>query len=370
LDQWIISLLNTLIKEVGESYDTYEPTRAGRAISEFVSENLSNWFVRLSRKRYWGGSYDKDKISAYQTLYTCLNVVAKLSAPIAPFYADLLYTDLNKITGRETDQSVHLSDFPTSDESLINSDLEQKMALAQKASSMILSLRRKEKLKVRQPLAKIMVPVLNNEFQEQFDAVKNIILSEVNVKEVEFLTDAAGIISKKIKANFKTLGPKYGKQMKQIAGAIAGFNQADISTIEKTGVYDLKIGEEQLTISMEDVEIQTEDIPGWLVASEGSLTIALDIHLTEELKQEGIAREFINKIQNIRKESDFEVTDRIVLRIQKHDFYNAAVLLFKEYISNQTLASELVLVDQLDSENSHLVEIETDVDARIKVDRC
>ncbi|MBW8324195.1 MAG: isoleucine--tRNA ligase [Prolixibacteraceae bacterium] len=369
LDQWIISLLNSLVKEVGESYENYEPTRAGRAISEFVSENLSNWFVRLSRKRYWGGSYDTDKVSAYQTLYTCLNTIAKLSAPIAPFYADLLYTDLNKITGKETDQSVHLANFPDFEESLINSDLEQKMALAQKASSMILGLRRKEKLKVRQPLAKIMVPVLNNDFQVQFDAVKNIILSEVNVKEVEYLTDAAGIISKKIKANFKTLGPKFGKLMKQISGEIAGFNQEDISQLEKSGVYELNIGGEVITLSLEDVEIQTEDIPGWTVASEGGLTIALDINLTEDLKQEGIAREFINKIQNIRKDSDFEVTDRIVLKIQKHDFYNRAVLNFKEYISNQTLASELVMVDQVDTERSHLVEIDTDVEARIQVER-
>jgi isoleucyl-tRNA synthetase len=369
IDRWIISLLNTLVKEVGESYETYEPTRAGRAISEFVSENLSNWFVRLSRKRYWGGTYDKDKISAYQTLYTCLSTIAKLTAPIAPFFADLLYTDLNKITGKEVDQSVHLADFPVCDESMINSDLELKMALAQKASSMILGLRRKEKLKVRQPLAKIMVPVLTKEFQEQFDAVKNIILSEVNVKEVEFLTDAAGIISKKIKANFKTLGPKYGKLMKQISGEIAGFNQQDISNLEKTGKYDLNIGGEIISLSLEDVEIQTEDVPGWLVASEGGLTIALDINLTEELKQEGIAREFINKIQNIRKESDFEVTDRIVLQIQKHDFYNLAVANFKDYISNQTLASELVMVDQLDEGNSTLVEIDTDVEARIQVVR-
>ena len=369
IDRWIISLLNTLVKEVGESYETYEPTRAGRAISEFVSENLSNWFVRLSRKRYWGGTYDKDKISAYQTLYTCLSTIAKLTAPIAPFYADLLYTDLNKITGKEVDQSVHLADFPVCDESMINRDLELKMALAQKASSMILGLRRKEKLKVRQPLAKIMVPVLTKEFQEQFDAVKNIILSEVNVKEVEFLTDAAGIISKKIKANFKTLGPKYGKLMKQISGEIAGFNQQDISNLEKTGKYDLNINGETISLSLEDVEIQTEDVPGWLVASEGGLTIALDINLTEELKQEGIAREFINKIQNIRKESDFEVTDRIVLKIQKHDFYNLAVENFAEYISNQTLASELVMIDQLEEENSTLVEIDTDIEARIQVVR-
>ena len=369
IDRWIISLLNTLVKEVGESYETYEPTRAGRAISDFVSENLSNWFVRLSRKRYWGGTYDKDKISAYQTLYTCLSTVAKLTAPIAPFFGDLLYTDLNKITGKEFDQSVHLADFPVCDESMINSDLELKMALAQKASSMILGLRRKEKLKVRQPLAKIMVPVLTNDFQEQFDAVKNIILSEVNVKEVEYLTDAAGIISKKIKANFKTLGPKYGKLMKQISGEIAGFNQQDISNLEKTGNCDLNINGEIISLSLEDVEIQTEDVPGWLVASEGGLTIALDINLTEELKQEGIAREFINKIQNIRKESDFEVTDRIVLQIQKHDFYNLAVANFKDYISNQTLASKLVMVDQLEEGNSHLVEIDTDVEARIQVVR-
>ena len=369
LDRWIISLLNTLIKEVGESYETYEPTRAGRAISEFVSENLSNWFVRLSRKRYWGGSYDKEKISAYQTLYTCLNAIAKLSAPIAPFYADLLYSDLNKISGKESFRSVHLADFPECTDSLINNDLEIKMALAQKASSMILGLRRKEKLKVRQPLSKIMVPVLSREFQEQFDSVKNIILSEVNVKEVEFLTDAAGIISKKIKANFKTLGPKFGKLMKQISVEIADFNQEDISRIEKSGGCELNINGETISLTLEDVEIQTEDIPGWLVASEGGLTIALDINLTEELKQEGIAREFINKIQNIRKESNFEVTDRVVLKIQKHDFYNSAVELFKEYITTQTLASELVMVDQISAENSQLVEIDTDVEARIQVVR-
>jgi isoleucyl-tRNA synthetase len=354
---------------VGESYDTFEPMRAGRAISEFVSENLSNWFVRLCRKRYWGGSYDKDKISAYQTLYICLNAIAKLSAPIAPFYADLLYTDLNKITGKEPDKSVHLSDFPVCDESLINSDLEQKMALAQKASSMILSLRRKEKLKVRQPLAKIMVPVLSKDFQEQFDAVKNIILSEVNVKEVEYLNDAVGIISKKIKTNFKTLGPKYGKLMKQISEEISGFNQGDISRFEKSGVFDLNIKGETVSLSLEDVEIQTEDIPGWLVTSEGGLTIALDINLTEKLKQEGIAREFINKIQNIRKESDFEVTDRVILNIQKHEFYNMAIEQFKDYITTQTLASELVMVDQIVAENSHLIEIDTDVEARIQVIR-
>jgi isoleucyl-tRNA synthetase len=369
LDRWVISLLNSLVKEVAECYETYEPTRAGRAISEFVSENLSNWFVRLSRRRYWGGSYDKDKISAYQTLYTCLITVAKLSAPMAPFYADLLYTDLNKITGKETDQSVHLADFPVADETLIDPELEEKMAIAQKASSMILSLRRKEKLKVRQPLAKIMVPALSKEFQKKFDAVKNIILSEVNVKEVEYLTDAAGIISKKIKANFKTLGPKYGNLMKQISGEIAGFNQTDISNFEKIGSCDLNIGGETISLSLEDVEIQTEDVPGWLVASEGGLTIALDINLTEELKQEGIAREFINKIQNIRKESDFEVTDRIVLKIQKNDRFNLAVENFRDYISNQTLANELVMVDHIDHSLAHTVEIDTELEAVILIEK-
>ena len=369
LDRWVISLLNSLVKEVAECYETYEPTRAGRAISEFVSENLSNWFVRLSRRRYWGGSYDKDKISAYQTLYTCLNTVAKLMAPMAPFYADLLYSDLNKISGKETDQSVHLADFPFADESLIDPELEEKMAIAQKASSMILSLRRKEKLKVRQPLAKIMVPVLSKDFQEKFDSVKTIILSEVNVKEVEYLTDAAGIISKKIKANFKTLGPKYGKLMKQISVEIAGFSQEDISKIERSGCCELNISGEIILLSLEDVEIQTEDVPGWLVASEGGLTIALDINLTEELKQEGIAREFINKIQNIRKESDFEVTDRIVLTIQKNEKFNLAVENFRDYISNQTLANELVMVDTINHESSITVEIDTDLEAVILVEK-
>lgn len=369
LDRWVISLLNSLVTEVAECYETYEPTRAGRAISDFVGENLSNWFVRLSRRRYWGGSYDKDKVSAYQTLYTCLNTVARLAAPMVPFYADLLYTDLNKTAAKEPDQSVHLADFPVADPTLIDRDLEDRMAIAQKASSMILSLRRKEKLKVRQPLAKIMIPILSMEFQDKFDAVKSIILSEVNVKEVEYLTDATGIISKKIKANFKTLGPKYGKLMKQIAGEITGFTQEDISSLERSGSYDLNINGEPIALSLEDVEIQTEDVPGWLVASEDGLTIALDINLTEELKQEGIAREFINKIQNIRKESDFEITDRIVLKIQKNEKFNLAVENFRDYISNQTLANELIMVDVINHASSHTVEIDTDLEAVLMVEK-
>jgi isoleucyl-tRNA synthetase len=369
IDRWVISLLNSLIKEVGESYENYEPTRAGRAISEFVSENLSNWFVRLSRKRYWGGEYSTDKISAYQTLYTCLVTVAKLMAPIAPFYSDLLYADLNKATGKEADQSVHLIDFPAFDEKLIDKDLEEKMAIAQKASSMVLALRRKEKLKVRQPLAKIIVPVLNPHFQEQFDAVKNIILAEVNVKEVEFLTDTSGIISKKIKPNFKTLGPKYGKLMKQIAGAINQMQQTDISEFEKSGSLEITVGDEKIALALEDVEIQTEDIPGLTVATEGQLTVALDINVTEELKQEGIAREFINKIQNLRKESDFEVTDRINITIEKHPDFDNAVQNHKEYICAQTLANQLELVDNLNDAGAKAIEIEKDVMVQILVEK-
>lgn len=369
IDRWVISLLNSLVKEVGESYENYEPTRAGRAISEFVTENLSNWFVRLSRKRYWGGEYSSDKISAYQTLYTCLATICKLMAPIAPFYADLLYADLNKVTAKEPDQSVHLADFPLFDEKLIDKKLEEKMDIAQKASSMILALRRKEKLKVRQPLAKIIVPVLNPHFQEQFEAVKNIILAEVNVKEVEFLHDSAGIIKKKIKPNFKTLGPKYGKLMKQISAEVNQFGQEEISELEKSGSREILIGDEKIVLSLEDVEIQTEDIPGLTVASEGQLTIALDINVTEELKLEGIAREFINKIQNLRKDSGFEVTDRINLTIAGHNEFNKAILIHKDYICTQTLASELNLVDSIDNQDVKQVEIDKDLMAEILVEK-
>ena len=369
LDRWIISLLNSLVKEIGESYETYEPTRAGRAISDFVTENLSNWFVRLSRKRFWGGEYSSDKISAYQTLYTCLATVAKLTAPISPFYADLLYSDLNKVTGKEPNQSVHLVYFPLFDEKLIDKDLEEKMEIAQKASSMILALRRKEKLKVRQPLAKIIVPVLNKHFREQFTAVESIILTEVNVKEVEYIEDTSGIISKKIKPNFKTLGPKYSRLMKEIAGAINRFSQTDISGLERMGAFEILAGSEKVTLLLEDVEIYTEDIPGWIVATEGGLTIALDINVTEELKQEGIAREFINKIQNIRKENNFEVTDRINLVILTNKEYNDALLAFKNYICTQTLSTDLTLVEELNNPNAKEVEINKDVNALILVEK-
>jgi isoleucyl-tRNA synthetase len=369
LDRWIISLLNSLIKDVGVGYDNYEPTRAGRAISEFVTENLSNWFVRLSRKRYWGGEYSFDKISAYQTLYACLETVAKLMAPIAPFYSDLLYTDLNSITVREKGQSVHLANFPEYHDSLIDKDLEEKMGIAQKASSMILALRRKKKLKVRQPLAKIMVPILSPHFRKQFDDVRNIILAEVNVKEVEYLKDTSSFIKKKIKPDFKTLGPKYGKLMKHISAALANFSQQDITKLEQGGNAEILAGDKKIFIGRDDVEIQTEDIQGWTVATEGQMTIALDVNVTEELKQEGIAREFINKIQNLRKESNFDVTDRINIKILKHEYINDAVSNYRKYISEQTLAVDLQLVDDLNNLPSKEVEIDKDVITSIAVEK-
>ncbi|MDA3881270.1 MAG: isoleucine--tRNA ligase [Prolixibacteraceae bacterium] len=359
IDRWILSLLNTLVKTVTECYETYEPTRAGRAISDFVGENLSNWFVRLSRKRYWGGEMTTDKLSAYQTLYTCLATVAKLAAPIAPFYMDQLFADLNRVSGKETDQSVHISDFPTYDESIIDSDLEERMALAQKVSSMVLGLRRKEKLKVRQPLAKIMVPILNPKFKEQLEAVESIILSEVNVKEIEYLTDTTGVIKKKIKANFKALGPKYGKLMKQVAGAIAQMNQDEIGKLEQDDTYVLNIAGEEVSITPDDVEITSEDIPGWTVSTEGQVTVALDIDVTGDLREEGIAREFVNRIQNIRKESDFEVTDKITVQILKNDAFNAALVKHKDFISNQTLANSIELVDSVEGDNEREIEIDT-----------
>jgi isoleucyl-tRNA synthetase len=358
LDRWILSLLNSLIKEVTESYETYEPTRAGRAISDFVGENLSNWFVRLSRKRYWGGEMTTDKLSAYQTLYTCLATVAKLAAPIAPFYMDQLFTDLNSITGKETDQSVHLATFPTFDVTIIDKELEERMDIAQRVSSMVLGLRRKEKLKVRQPLSKIMVPVLNPHFKEQLEAVENIILSEINVKGIEYISGGESIIKKKIKPNFKTLGPKYSKLMKQISAAISQMGQADIAAIETQGSFEITVENKKIALAPEDVEILSEDIPGWLVASEGSITVALDINVTEELRQEGIAREFVNRIQNIRKESDFEVTDKIKVQIEKNEAFNEALKRYSDYISNQTLAASFELVDKLSGENVRQIDID------------
>ena len=369
IDRWIISLLNSLIIEVTESFEAYEPTRAGRAIQNFVTENLSNWYVRLNRKRFWGGEYSRDKIAAYQTLYTCLETVAMLSAPIAPFYMDQLYTDLISVSGKAKGESVHLSRFPVADESLVNKALEQRMLYAQDISSMVLSLRRKESLKVRQPLQKIMVPVLDVEFREQVDKIKDLVLSEVNVKEIEFLTDTSGVLVKKIKPNFKALGPKYGKMMKQIAGLVNQMGQEDIALIEKEEKLNVKVDGQEVVLSIDDVEITSEDIPGWLVASEGKITVALDINVTEELKQEGIAREFVNRIQNIRKDSGFDVTDKINLEILKNDAINQAVINYKEYIASQTLAEEINLVDNCNETEGKHVEIDTNVETYICVSK-
>jgi len=367
LDRWILSLLNTLVGEVTESYETYEPTRAGRAISDFVSENLSNWYVRLSRKRFWGGEYDADKISAYQTLYTALSAVAKLMAPIAPFYSDQLFRDLNKVARKEQDVSVHLTLFPQTDSALVDKALEERMEMAQTASSMILGLRRKEKIKVRQPLSRIIVPVLNETFRKQFEAIESIVLTEVNVKAVEYLTDSSGIIKKKIKPNFKTLGPKYSKLMKQIAAVVSSMDQQQIISFERTGSFDILIEGEAVQLEPEDAEILTEDIPGWLVASEGNLTIALDIHVTPELRLEGIARELINRIQNLRKESGFEVTDKIELTVGQHPELTAALGKFGEYICIQTLATKLNLADISQMKADQLVEIEPGLETLIQV---
>ena len=366
IDRWILSLLNSLIKEVTEAYEKYEPTRAGRAIQDFVIENLSNWYVRLSRKRYWGGEYSQDKISAYQTLYTCLETIAILSAPIAPFYMEKLFGDLNKVTGRHSG-SVHLTDFPKADEKLIDNELEERMELAQQISSMVLGLRRKVQLRVRQPLSKLIIPILNDHMIRQLDAVKNIILSEVNVKEIEYITDTTGVLVKKIKPNFKTLGPKYGKYMKQISTLIAGMEQSDIFDFEKNGRYQLNIGNESIDLSLEDVEILSEDIPGWLVANEGHLTVALDINVTKELKEEGIARELINRIQNLRKESNFDVTDKITLAIGRHKEINEAVENFSQYIASQVLAEHIELTDEKDNKAKD-IEID-DIHTFIKIER-
>lgn len=366
IDRWILSLLNSLIKEVTEAYEKYEPTRAGRAIQDFVIENLSNWYVRLSRKRYWGGEYSTDKISAYQTLYTCLETVALLAAPIAPFYMEQLFTDLNKVSGHYK-SSVHLAQFPTANESLINTQLEERMQLAQQISSMVLGLRRKVQIRVRQPLSKLMIPLLNEDMKHQLEAVKHIILSEVNVKAIEYITDTSGVLIKKIKPNFKTLGPKYGKYMKQISAAITGMNQNDIFQFEKKGEFQLQFDDETLTLGLEDVEILSEDIPGWLVANEGKVTVALDINITKELKEEGIAREFINRIQNLRKESNFDVTDKIRLYIGKHAQINEAVENFSTYIASQVLAESVNLTDTIDT-NAKEVEID-DMTTYIKIEK-
>jgi isoleucyl-tRNA synthetase len=369
IDRWIISLLNSLTKEVKEQYENYEPTRAARLIQDFVIENLSNWYVRLNRKRYWGGEMDDDKSAAYQTLYTCLETVAMLAAPVAPFYMDRLFIDLNGITRRHPVPSVHLTRFPVCNESVIDKALESRMDVAQKLSSMVLGLRRKVNIKVRQPLNKMMIPVSDPAFRDEVEQVKTLVMNEVNVKEIEYITDTAGILIKRIKPNFKSLGPRYGKLMKELGAAIGGMEQEDIAAFEKQGSFELHVGGETVPLTLEDVEIVSEDIPGWLVANDGAITVALDINITEELRQEGIARELINRIQNIRKESGFDVTDRIHVTLEKNAVINDAVATHTKYIGSQTLAEGIELVEQMESNHVKRIEIDEDVYINIRVTR-
>ena len=346
IDRWILSLLNSLIKDVDNYLDNYEPTRAGRAISDFVNDHLSNWYVRLNRKRFWQGGLTDDKLSAYQTLYTCLETVAKLMAPIAPFYADQLFCDLIAATGRENVYSVHLSDFPVCHEEQIDKNLEERMQMAQTISSMVLALRRKVNIKVRQPLHVLMVPVLDEHQKESIEAVKSLILSEVNVKDMKFVDNTAGILVKRIKPDFKKLGPRYGKIMKALAAAIQQMSQEDINAFEKAGTFTLQVDGQDAVLERTDVEIISEDIPGWLVANEGRLTVALDITVTEELKKEGLARELVNRIQNLRKSSGFDITDKVNITIASSPEMDGAVTAYKDYITSQVLANSLTITTE------------------------
>ncbi|MBW8361771.1 MAG: isoleucine--tRNA ligase [Kaistella sp.] len=345
IDRWILSELNLLVKDVTEFYNDYEPTKVARAINNFVNDNLSNWYVRLCRRRFWKGDYSEDKISAYQTLYTCLETVAKISAPVAPFFMDQLYQDLNRITGKNTAESVHLTDFPIADESLIDQDLVEKTHLAQQITSMVFSLRKKENIKVRQPLQKVMIPVLDAKSEAQILAVSELIRQEVNVKELQLINadEASHLIVKQIKPNFKTLGSRLGKDMKTVGAEISNFTAEQISTLEKEG----KMTVSGYEISTADVEIFTKDIPGWTVASEGKMTVALDLTLTDELKSEGIAREFINRVQNLRKEKNFDLIDRISIQIENNSPFEKELQNNNQYISAEVLSDKIEIVNSL-----------------------
>ena len=377
LDRWIISKLHSLVKEVTGYLEDYNPTPAARAIEDFVDRHLSNWYIRLSRRRFWKGEMSGDKKAAYETLYECLNVTAQLMSPIAPFFADWIYLNLTDVIRDKAKKnntplaadSIHLSLLTKAEENVIDRNLEERMDIAQRISSMILSLRKKQNIRVRQPLNKIMVPVLNKEFRENLEAVKSLILSEVNVKEIEYLDVKSEILVKKIKANFKALGPKHGKHMKAIAAAISQFKQEDILQMEKQGAYELDLGGEKVVLTLEDVEITSQDIPGWLVTSSGNLTVALDITITEELKEEGIARELVNRIQNLRKDKEYEVTDKIKLKIQRNNAINSAVKNNLNYICSETLASSLELVDNVAPAESVLIEVDEDIKTLITIDK-
>ncbi|RKS26243.1 isoleucyl-tRNA synthetase [Flavobacterium endophyticum] len=349
IDRWILSELNTLIKDVDSYYADYEPTKAARAISDFVQENLSNWYVRLCRRRFWKGDYAQDKIAAYQTLYTCLVTVAKLSAPIAPFFMDKLYRDLTQATHKEAFDSVHLADFPEYAHNFVDKSLESRMEKAQTISSLVLSLRKKEMIKVRQPLQKVMIPVLDSKQKAEIEAVSDLIKAEVNVKEIELLDDASGILVKQIKPNFKALGPRFGKDMGLISKEIQNFSQEQINELDKNGSLSIVISGKSINLTSEDVEISSQDIEGWLVANANGITVALDITISDELKKEGIARELVNRIQNIRKDSGFEVTDKIKVQVQKDGILEEALTANQDYIKAETLTEELIIEDKVEN---------------------
>ncbi|MFT4093033.1 MAG: DUF5915 domain-containing protein, partial [Niabella sp.] len=341
IDRWVLSSLHSLVKNVATAMDDYEPTQAGRLIEDFVDEHLSNWYVRLCRRRFWKGEYEADKVSAYQTLYECLETICSLMAPIAPFFSDAVYQNLNKVTGRHTVESVHHAFFPKAEEGLIDKSLEERMQLAQDASSLILSLRKKVNLKVRQPLQKVLIPVLNPAMKEQLQKVEELIKSEVNVKEIEYLTETEGFIKKKIKPNFVALGKKLGAKMKAVAAALAQFTQEDINRLEREGSYLLNLNGEEININADEADISSEDIPGWTVALKGALTVALDITITPDLQQEGDAREFVNRIQKIRKDSGFELTDKINVLIDTNETLKSSLKTYKDYICAEILAENL-----------------------------
>ena len=364
IDRWVLSKLHSLVAEVDQAYHEYEPTKAGRAIQDFVTEQLSNWYVRLCRRRFWKNDDPKDKLAAYQTLYTCLETVAILASPIAPFFMDQLFLDLTAVSGKHGLESVHLANFPKADEAYIDKRLESQMELAQKSCSLVLGLRKKHMIRVRQPLQKIMIPVLNQDIADQLTHVKELILSEVNVKELDLLTDGAGILVKSIKPNFKTIGPKYGKQMKSIASLVAGLSQEDIASIEQQGGWSGEVDGTHIELDMADFEINAQDIPGWLVASEGGITVALDITITEELKAEGIARELVNRIQNMRKDAGLEVTDRIAVTIDTTDAIQVASKQFETYICNEVLATELIFHELKEGQKE---DIESEGDTMIQL---
>jgi isoleucyl-tRNA synthetase len=365
IDRWVLSRLHSLIKEVDQAYAEYEPTKAGREIQDFVTEQLSNWYVRLCRRRFWKNDDPKDKLCAYQTLYTCLETVSILAAPIAPFYMDQLFLDLNTATGKNHVSSVHLADFPKVNESWIDKTLENQMELAQQTCSMVFGLRKKHNIRVRQPLQKIMIPVLNQTIGENLKHVQDLILSEVNVKELELLNDGAGMLVKSIKPNFKTIGPKYGKQMKAISELVKGFGQDDIAQIEQNNGWSGTVEGTEIQLDLSDFEINAQDIPGWLVASENGLTVALDITISDQLKSEGIAREIVNRVQNLRKDSGFDVVDRILIQVDTTPEIQAAITQNKGYICDEVLAND-ILFTQL-NEGAFITEIEAAGDTKLEL---